>query len=99
MLLDDSSGAVIELTCGLPMPTIKATDTTEHLNLLSNNLAGPNLCLEGVTATGRTIDLKGIDVGTVVKAKGGIRLFRGEKQMHVERICKSQAPVLLHRQC
>lgn len=89
MLLDDSSGALIEITCRRSTSTSIAAHSTEDPNLLSISLAEPSVSFEGVTATGRTIDLNGIDTGTVVKAKGGIGSFRGERQMQLERICKS----------
>lgn len=41
----------------------------------------------GLSATGRTIDLTGVDIGAVVKIKGGVGVFRGEKQVQLERIC------------
>lgn len=43
----------------------------------------------GLTETGRTVDLSGVDVGVVVKVKGGMGVFRGEKQVMLERICMS----------
>ena len=89
MLLDDSSGTLIEITCRRLTSMSNAVNSTEDPNLLSISLAEPSVSFEGVTATGRTIDLNGIDIGTVVKAKGGIGSFRGERQMQLERICKS----------
>ena len=87
MLLDDGSGTLIEITCRRLTSMSNAVNSTEDPKLLSISLA--ELSFEGVTATGRTIDLSGIDIGTVVKAKGGIGSFRGERQMQLERICKS----------
>ena len=84
MLLDDSSGALIEVTCGQPAPTVKAADSLDDF---SNKIIEPDISLKGVTATGRTIDLHGVDIGTVVKVKGDIGSWKGEKQMHLERIC------------
>ncbi|KAK0510962.1 hypothetical protein JMJ35_006514 [Cladonia borealis] len=83
MLLDDSSGALIEVTCGRPAPTVKAADPVDDF---SNEIIEPDIPLAGVTATGRTIDLHGVDIGTFVKVKGGIGSWKGEKQMHLERI-------------
>lgn len=86
MILDDSSGATVEITCGRPKskePTLPKDD----LNGLAKASAIPDTPTEGTTATGRSIDLTGIDVGTVVKVKGGIGSFRGEKQVLFERIC------------
>ena len=84
MLLDDSSGALIEVTCGRLAPTVKAADPVYDF---SNGIIEPDIPLEGVTTTGRTIDLHGVDIGTFVKVKGGIGSWKGEKQMHLERIC------------
>ena len=86
MLLDDSSGALIEVTCGRPTPPKTTTSPNDH-NIPSASMAKSTMALEGVTSTGRPIDLNGIDIGTVVKVKGKIGSFRGEKQMHLERIC------------
>ena len=86
MLLDDNSGAVIEVTCGRPLSQHNTTSPSDH-NIPSAGMAKPTISLEGVTSTGRPIDLNGIDIGTVVKVKGKIGSFRGEKQMHLERIC------------
>lgn len=41
----------------------------------------------GVTATGRTVDLTGLDIGAVVKVKGGVGVYRGQKQVLLERLC------------
>ncbi len=49
----------------------------------------PDACSKGITATGRDVDLSGVDIGTVVKAKGGVGSFREVRQMLLERICKS----------
>lgn len=40
----------------------------------------------GMTATGRPLILTGFDVGSIVKAKGGISTFRGVKQITLERL-------------
>ena len=42
-----------------------------------------------MTATGRDVDLSGVDIGTVVKVKGGVGSFREVRQMLLERICRS----------
>ena len=49
----------------------------------------------GVTTTGRDVDLGGVDVGMVVKAKGGVGTFRGTRQMLLERLCTSYASLSL----
>lgn len=55
----------------------------------STFLSGPHAFSKGVTATGRDIDLSGVDIGTVVKVRGGVGSFREMKQMQLERICTS----------
>lgn len=81
MSLDDSSGATIEITCGRQksaQPALPAKDASIP--------SFPSAPTEGRTATGVCIDLRGIDIGSVVKLKGGIGSFRGEKQVLLERI-------------
>lgn len=60
--------------------------TTHESSLNSNNVREESKQL-GRTATGRTVDLTGVDIGAVVKVKGGLGEFRGEKQVLLERIC------------
>lgn len=86
MILDDSSGATIEITCGRPKqkgPILPAGD----LDAYAKTSVLPDAPTEGTTATGRSIDLTRIDIGVVVKVKGGIGSFRGEKQVLLEKIC------------
>lgn len=91
MLLDDSSGATIEVTCGRQAPVNAKTGTTEpDVPISANGRAGVDGFASkaiGLTATGRTMDLSGIDTGAVVKVKGGVGMFRGQKQVMLERIC------------
>lgn len=95
--LDDSSGATIQLTCERQAVVPSKTDvnsdhseqallTTHEPSLNSNSVRGESKQL-GRTATGRTVDLTRVDVGAVVKVKGGLGVFRGEKQVLLERIC------------
>ena len=85
MTLDDSSGATIEITCGRPNP--KNGNVTSVLPQDGNKLSSEQgVRAEGLTATGRSVDLEVADIGTVVKVKGGIGSFRGEKQLLLERI-------------
>ena len=86
MLLDDSSGTTIEITCGRPKQA-DLTSIMEDKNVFDKKMSISDCPTVGLTATGREIDVGGIDVGTVVKAKGGISVWRGEKQMQLERIC------------
>lgn len=83
MSLDDSSGATIEITCGRQKP-VQSALPAQHASTASF----PNAPTEGHTATGVRIDLRGIDIGSVVKLKGGIGSFRGEKQILLERVSK-----------
>ena len=41
---------------------------------------------KGVTANGHEVDLSHLDIGSIVKVKGGIGEFRGKKQILLERI-------------
>ena len=85
MILDDSSGANIEVTCGRPLPPRQNADTkaaTDHAPVQEQ--AG----MIGNTAQGNKVDLTGVDIGSIVKVKGGIGCFRGEKQMTLERLSR-----------
>lgn len=90
MVLDDSCGATIELLCWRPTPP-KPTNNTSTIRpespSLEDGLLSQDATYTGVTGTGRTINLKGYDVGAVVKVKGGLSIYRGEKQVILERIC------------
>lgn len=94
MVLDDSCGATIELSCKRPMlpkPTKNATlvrpESPSVENCQDELVVSQDPAYAGLTDTGRTINLKGYDVGAVVKVKGSLRLFSGEKQVRLERIC------------
>lgn len=90
LLLDDSSGATIEVTCGLQAPAPAIGDAEPEPLLPAEIRAAANDPVSssvGLTETGRTVDLSGIDIGTVVKVKGGIGVFRRERQVSLERIC------------
>lgn len=93
--MDDSCGATIEVTCGRPSAsasTNQATAGNPHLagavtdvrNVKKDGASAGDI---GVTTTGRAVDLTGVDVGAVVKVKGGVGIFRGAKQVLLERIC------------
>ena len=94
-LLDDSSGATIEITCGRPAPT--PTTQTANPTSRADDAAGvsmPGPSSKGITATRRDVDLSGVDIGTVVKVKGGVGSFRDVKQVLLERICTSRGSFL-----
>ncbi|KAL8694386.1 MAG: hypothetical protein Q9218_000952 [Villophora microphyllina] len=90
MTLDDSSGSTIELFCRKETPNNAVVDTAVdaygniklngELNLPVDN---EHTC---TTNEGYKVNIKGIDIGSVVKVKGGISEFRGEKQITLERI-------------
>ncbi|KAL9005537.1 MAG: hypothetical protein Q9188_001698 [Gyalolechia gomerana] len=90
MTLDDSSGLTIDVFCRKEINTAPVTDTTvdRHgaikLNSICDKENGGHVY---TTNEGYKINLRGIDVGSVVKVKGGISEFRGEKQLTLERIC------------
>lgn len=80
MLVDDSSGATLEISCA----KAPAKDKDANANELGNgNGTGDS---QGTSASWIGVDLSGVDVGSVVKVKGGIGEFRGVKQMTLERI-------------
>ena len=83
MVLDDSSGATIEITCGRPKEQSADAnlDTPSTTKYTSNSMIGK-------TAQGNTVDLTGVDVGSVIKIKGSIGTFRETRQIHLERLCK-----------
>ncbi|MCJ1225882.1 hypothetical protein MMC12_002531 [Toensbergia leucococca] len=88
IVLDDSSGATIEVTCAREKPDAVPA-TKDGKELASEKMMG-------VTATGRTIDMSGIEVGAVVKVKGGIGQWREEKQVELERISAFPPPLPFH---
>lgn len=103
MVLDDSCGATIELSCKRPpilpkQPTNNATlDKTKSSPSVENSQEDDEIVLSqdqdqdsayaGLTDTGRMINLKGFDVGAVVKVKGGLMIYGGEQQVRIEFIC------------
>ena len=89
MVLDDSSGATIQITCGRPKLVQPVLPKDE---LIAPGGGGAIVPTEGVTATGRAIDLRGVDLGNVVKVKGGIGAFREQRQVLLERIGMRKYP-------
>ena len=53
----------------------------------ATKLKEPDALANGISSTGRAVNLSGVDVGTVVKVKGGVGSFREVRQMLLERIC------------
>lgn len=67
-----------------------AADDGNGLKISSDNIrTGMENNTVGITATGLPIDLAGVDVGSIVKVKGGIGNFRGVRQMTLEKISAS----------
>lgn len=89
-MLDDGSGRTVEVVCGRS-PAVQGSGGKEGVvggvTVLGEKNGVGEHARGGTTATGRTIDLAGVDVGTVVKVKGGVGTFRGEKQLALERLC------------
>ncbi|KAL8962399.1 MAG: hypothetical protein Q9193_001192 [Seirophora villosa] len=89
MTLDDSSGLTIDIFCRKATPAVNNTTTVDCPGAITkNNDAKPAADDELVFTTneGYKVNLKGVDLGSVVKVKGGISEFRGEKQITLERI-------------
>ncbi|KAL9043920.1 MAG: hypothetical protein Q9214_002909 [Letrouitia sp. 1 TL-2023] len=89
--LDDSSGATIEVTCKrqAPKPTtnlysFNAATAREALPPFGTNLDDGGGY--GIAPSNNRIELGGIDIGSVVKVKGVVGEYRGEKQLMLERI-------------
>lgn len=87
LTLDDSSGTTIELTC-LKTPDLTTTPPADTGDIHPRPHPGTLVTstATGVSPSGNILSLEGVDVGTVVKAKGGISEFRGTKQLVLERI-------------
>ncbi|KAL8738637.1 MAG: hypothetical protein Q9181_000583 [Wetmoreana brouardii] len=89
MTLDDSSGSTIEIFCRKETKDASAIDTTVDAYgaiKLNGDFKQPDDDLTCTTNEGYKVHLNGIDIGSVVKIKGGISEFRGEKQITLERI-------------
>ncbi|KAL8920109.1 MAG: hypothetical protein Q9208_006462 [Pyrenodesmia sp. 3 TL-2023] len=89
MTLDDSSGRTVDIFCRKEANNALAVDTTvdSHGTI---NLNNASRCAEDnhtyTTNEGFKVNLKDIDIGSIVKLKGGIGEFWGEKQVTLERI-------------
>ena len=90
MILDDSSGATIEVVCGRAneqLPKAKS-DLQQAITAKATAATGET---EERYAPGLTaVDLTGLDVGSVVKFKGTVGTFRESRQILLERLCKSE---------
>ena len=84
-VLDDSSGETIEVTCERPKSSQQlAVDDGTYMRHASADFR--DIPMDGLTCSGKRVDLAGIDVGSVVKIKGLIGAFRTERQLSLERI-------------
>ena len=83
MILDDSSGANIEITCGRATEQTAAVkaDTRQESKAQTKHAVGK-------TDQGFEVDLTDVDIGSVVKIKGTIGMFRDSRQIQLERLCK-----------
>ncbi|KAL8969544.1 MAG: hypothetical protein Q9197_004282 [Variospora fuerteventurae] len=92
MTLDDSSGLTIDVFCrkatsAAAAPAVSNTTVECSAAITHNHDAKPaHGDLIFTTNEGYKVDLEGFDIGSVVKVKGGISEFRGEKQITLERI-------------
>ncbi|OBT82203.1 hypothetical protein VE02_08671 [Pseudogymnoascus sp. 03VT05] len=77
--IDDGSGATIEATCLAP-PRPEATATVAAIAVSTSRPADDAM----VSPDGPK--LRGVDIGAVVKVKGGIREFRGVRQVAMKAI-------------
>ncbi|OBT99369.1 hypothetical protein VE01_02731 [Pseudogymnoascus verrucosus] len=77
--IDDGSGATIEATCLAP-PRPEATATVAAIVVSTERPADDAM----VSPDGPK--LRGVDIGKVVKVKGGIREFRGVRQLAMKAI-------------
>ena len=92
IVLDDSSGENIEVTCG--RVTEESTDAKPEAQKATKDKTNAAI---GKTTLNNTVDMTGVDVGSVVKIKGCIGSFRGMKQIQLERLCKvNRQAMLLH---
>ncbi|KAL9103589.1 MAG: hypothetical protein Q9163_001391 [Psora crenata] len=80
--LDDSSGETIDAIC----ERSKVALPPESNNEMCQPVGLPQSPRKGLTAKGGEVDLADIDVGTVVKIKGGIGAWKGRRQVSLERI-------------
>ena len=98
-VLDDSSGVNIEVTCARkpqplstePVPGFSVTERGHGGGVVAeeDGLSLSKMSRIGATASGNKVDMTGVDLGTVVKVKGGIGEFRGERQVTLERISRT----------
>lgn len=93
LTLDDSSGATIEVTC--KRQALRPTTNVHGSNAATTREPLPSSGADldngggyGIAPSNNKINMGGIDVGSVVKVKGVVGEYRGEKQLMLERICR-----------
>ena len=102
LTLDDSSGATIDATCAAPVkPALALVPGVGYtgVNGLGTTLEPVAITTDYMIDTSKTTatepqelispdgpNLTNIDVGSVVKIKGGIRVFRGQRQIRLKSI-------------
>jgi hypothetical protein len=85
LTVDDSSGVNIEATCAAPpKPEDLSIDPVERANAIAKRVAALSDGEKRISPDGP--NLTNIDVGCVVKIKGGVSIFRGQKQINLKSI-------------
>ncbi|KAI4278268.1 MAG: hypothetical protein LQ337_001149 [Flavoplaca oasis] len=89
MTLDDSSGVSIEVFCKkdtCPVKSMIDTTVDSYGSITLNQALAKKDDEYLVTTSEGKVNLEMFDIGSVVKIKGGISEFRGEKQLTLQRI-------------
>lgn len=91
LTLDDSSGVNIEAICAAPPRppdtvenAVKAADEIETMTAVKAVAVLANTSQKLISPDGP--DLTDIDVGAIVKMKGSVRIFRGERKLNLKRL-------------
>ncbi|MCJ1448424.1 MAG: hypothetical protein MMC23_008939 [Stictis urceolatum] len=78
--IDDGSGHLLEIVMPREQPpALPDAKSGGAVRLVTERRLGRS-------DLGNQVDFDGFDIGSLVKAKGGIKVFRGEKQMTLERL-------------
>ncbi|KAI5464619.1 glycosyl hydrolase [Mariannaea sp. PMI_226] len=93
--IDDSGGACIECIVSLPSPVKDAEANARGKNIVVTEEPTEE---PGASNTSILASLVGIRVGSVIDVKGGLSIFRDEKQVNIEKVttlrCTAQEVVL-----
>ena len=95
MTLDDSSGLTIEIFCRKETSNRTPVGTTVDCHGAISLNSEARFLDDGqvyTTNEGYKVNLSGIDLGSIVKVKGGVGEYRGTKQVTLERICMLAPP-------